>query len=63
VLLVLTHSKLRNRAEMANVSAGWHAHLGVLAANLNGREDGPFWSLLDRVEGEYQKRFSEKPEN
>ncbi len=27
VLLVLTHSKLRDRAEMANVSAGWHAHL------------------------------------
>ena len=56
VLLVLTHRRLRDRAQMLNVSAGWHAHLSVLIDKLNGRQDGPFWSVLDQVEGEYQKR-------
>ena len=58
VMLVLTHRKLRSPAEMANAAAGWHAHLRVLADNLKGREPGPFWSVLDEVEGEYQKRFA-----
>ena len=58
VILVLTHRRLRDKAEMANVASGWHAHLRVLADNLKGAEPGPFWSVLDEVEGEYQKRFA-----
>ena len=58
VILVLTQRRLRDKAEMANVASGWHAHLRVLVDNLNGREQGPFWSVLDEVENEYQKRFS-----
>ena len=58
VILVLTHRRLRDKSEMAKVASGWHAHLRVLADNMNGREQGPFWSVLHEVEDEYQKRFS-----
>src|SRR5260370_32704166 len=34
VILVLTHRRLRDKAEMANVASGWHAHLRVLVDNL-----------------------------
>lgn len=57
VLLVLTHRKLPSKAEMANVSSGWHAHLAVLAALLEGRESGSFWSDVIRLEDEYRKRL------
>ncbi|TWG91351.1 uncharacterized protein YndB with AHSA1/START domain [Mesorhizobium sp. J18] len=57
VLLVLTHRKLPGKAEMANVSSGWHAHLAVLAALLEGREASGFWSSVIRLEDEYKKRF------
>jgi len=59
VLLVLTHRRLRDRAAMANVASGWHAHLRVLVDNLNGTEPGPFWSVREQVEGDYQKRFAD----
>ena len=58
VILVLTHRRLRDKAEMAKVASGWHAHLRVLVDNLKGPGQGPFWSVLDEVENEYQKRFS-----
>src|SRR5260370_22341248 len=50
VILVLTQRRLRDKAEMANVASGWHAHLRVLADNLKVAEPGPFWSVLDEVE-------------
>lgn len=59
VLLVLTHRRLRDRAAMADVAGGWHAHLGVLADRLSGREPHAFWSTVTRVGAEYQQRFAD----
>jgi len=57
VMLALTHRGLRVRNAMLSVGPGWHAHLGVLADNLNGREPGPFWSTFVPLEAEYAKRI------
>ena len=57
VLLVLTHSRLPNRQTMLGVSSGWHAHLAILEAHLEGREPGPFWSEIERLEAEYEQRI------
>ena len=57
VLLVLTHRRLPNRSEMVSVASGWHAHLGVLIDQLSGREPRQFWSRIERLEAEYDKRL------
>ncbi len=57
VHMVLTHRRLRNRSEMISVASGWHAHLSILIDHLNDHEPGPFWSTIDRLEAEYDKRF------
>ncbi|HEX7118181.1 MAG TPA: SRPBCC family protein [Longimicrobiales bacterium] len=57
VLLVLTHRRLRSRGEMAEVAAGWHAHLGILIDRLEGREPRGFWTAHTRAEAEYAQRF------
>ena len=57
VLLVVTHSRLPTRKDMLSVSSGWHAHLGILNALLEGREPGPFWSEIERLGAEYEQRI------
>jgi uncharacterized protein YndB with AHSA1/START domain len=57
VLVVLTHHRLPNRSEMIGVASGWHVHVGILIDQLNGREPKPFWSTLERLEREYDKRL------
>jgi uncharacterized protein YndB with AHSA1/START domain len=57
VLMVLTHRQLRNRQEMIGVSGGWHAHVAILIDLLNGDEPRPFWSMIERLEKEYDKRI------
>ena len=56
VQLVLTHRDLATRESMVGVASGWHAHLGVLAARLEGTELPPFWSTIERLEAEYERR-------
>lgn len=55
VRLVVTHSRLDTRTRI-DVSGGWHVHLAVLAARLEGREPPAFWSLLASVDGIYEQR-------
>lgn len=57
VRLVLTHSGLAGRDAMVDVSGGWHSHLGVLVALLEGRAPGGFWAENARLEQEYQRRI------
>jgi uncharacterized protein YndB with AHSA1/START domain len=57
VRLVLTHSQLKDRAEMVNVSGGWHAHLHVLAEDLAGGPRHAFWPMHAMLDGEYEKRL------
>jgi uncharacterized protein YndB with AHSA1/START domain len=61
VKLVVTQRRLRSRDGMANVAAGWHAHLGILLDRLAGREPRGFWSTHGRLEAEYTKRFAAAP--
>jgi uncharacterized protein YndB with AHSA1/START domain len=57
VLLVITHTRLRDRDEMACVAAGWHTHLGILEDNLQDKTPRPFWSVVERLELEYLQRL------
>jgi uncharacterized protein YndB with AHSA1/START domain len=53
VRLTLTHRHLKDRAEMRDVSIGWHSHLRVLTDRLHDRDPGPFWSQHAQIEALY----------
>ena len=57
VLLTLIHMRVPDRATLLNVSAGWHMHLDILAARVNGKEPAPFWDGWARLKKEYEKRL------
>ena len=56
VLLVVTH---RARGEdipyMADFGAGWHTHLALLIAILEGAPRPPFWPVHTRLRAEYEE--------
>jgi uncharacterized protein YndB with AHSA1/START domain len=53
VKLVLTHRNLSGRDEQCDVGPGWHSHLDVLRARLNGGAPASFWTLFERVNAQY----------
>lgn len=57
VLLTITHRRLPDRETMLMVGAGWHAHLDVLVARVNGEEPAPFWDTWRRLRDEYARRL------
>lgn len=57
VLLQVVHSRLPDRGQMLSVSGGWHTHLGILMARLEGREPEGFWRAQKNLEEEYEKRL------
>lgn len=57
VLLTLTHRKLTAN-DLRNVSPGWHAHLAILGAILNGRQDIDFWALWQERHKHYGEKYS-----
>lgn len=57
VLLRVTHKRLATRGDMVSVSGGWHAHLGILVARLEGRTPDAFWSMIERLDEEYENRI------
>lgn len=59
VHLTITHSRLPNTAEMVNVAGGWHSHVAILQALLEGRERPPFWSRLTALEDAYRTRLAD----
>lgn len=61
VLLVLTHRRLAE-AELQEVAAGWHAHLGILGARIGGDEPWPFWTTWTRLHRAYGERLGSKPD-
>lgn len=58
VLLVLTHRRLTSSHEGLMVSSGWHVHLGVLLAKLNGDAPPAYWTKFDRLEQYYRAQFA-----
>lgn len=59
VLLTLTHSDLRSRADVIEVSGGWHTHLDFLADVLAGAVPAPFWRRYNALDLRYQQQFGE----
>ncbi|MFN4276298.1 MAG: SRPBCC family protein [Ferrovibrio sp.] len=59
VVLVLTHRRLTSNREGLMVSCGWHAHLGVLVAQMNGDPAPAYWSKFDQLQPVYRKHFPE----
>ena len=57
VLLTLVHHRVPDRSILLNVSAGWHAHLDILAARVRGEEPEPFWDGWARLKAEYDRRL------
>jgi len=58
ILLTVIHRRLPDRSTSLNVSAGWHAHLDVLAARLAGRENAePFWDHWVGLKQAYEHRI------
>jgi uncharacterized protein YndB with AHSA1/START domain len=55
VLLAVTHRRIDSRDAMVSIGAGWHAHLGILADRLSGREPDGFWRTHTRLERDYEK--------
>lgn len=56
VLLILVHRKLGNeRAVHTSVGAGWHTHLAILVANLEGTPPPSFWTTHTKLEADYEK--------
>jgi len=57
VLLTVVHRRLPDRDMLLKVSAGWHAHLDILANRLGGSEPEPFWDEWLRLRAEYGERL------
>lgn len=57
VLLTLTHRRLSSRSGVLSVAGGWHTHLDILQARLEGRDPPPFWATHARIEQEYDSRL------
>jgi uncharacterized protein YndB with AHSA1/START domain len=57
VLLTVVHRRLDERGMKLGVSAGWHAHLDMLAARLTGEQPEPFWDRWTRLKAEYDGRI------
>jgi uncharacterized protein YndB with AHSA1/START domain len=57
VLLTVIHRRLPNRGMLLGVSAGWHAHLDMLAIRMTGKKAPPFWDQMVRLRKEYDRRI------
>jgi uncharacterized protein YndB with AHSA1/START domain len=57
VLLTLVHRRIPDRRMLLGVSAGWHAHLDLMAARLAAGEPEPFWDEMTRLRTEYDQRL------
>lgn len=57
VLLIVKHWRLSTRDRKLDVSAGWHAHLGVLLDLLYENQPRVFWPRFESLEQEYSKRI------
>lgn len=59
ILLILTHRKIEDKMDTRiSIASGWHTHLGILDAHLNGRIPEGFWEVHNNMEKEYDRLFS-----
>ncbi len=57
VHLSLTHSHIESREQLVGGSAGWHGHLDILKAVLEGTTPASFWRTHTALEEEYEERI------
>ena len=57
VLLTIVHRRVPDREMLLRVTAGWHMHLDVLVARLEGGTPEPFWDGWRRLQREYEGRL------
>ncbi|TNE34345.1 MAG: SRPBCC family protein [Alphaproteobacteria bacterium] len=57
VLLTVTHYRAPDHSILLGFSTGWHAHLDVLVAVVNGEEPEPFWDHFKALRKEYERRL------
>jgi uncharacterized protein YndB with AHSA1/START domain len=57
VMLTLTHRQLSGDQLTLNVCAGWHAHLALLVARLEGQTPPSLWSTWKRLRQEYEEQL------
>jgi uncharacterized protein YndB with AHSA1/START domain len=57
VVLTLNHRRVSDRSNLLKVSAGWHAHLDILAARLTGKPVADFGTEWRRLHDEYAARL------
>jgi len=63
VLMIVTHRKLPVTAGASiSVLGGWHTHLHILQANLEGRTPPNFWTLDSQMEERYGNRLNPRAE-
>ena len=53
VLLTLVHRRIEDASENLGISAGWHAHLDVMAARLAGQAPPAFWDRFRELREMY----------
>ena len=58
VRFTVTHHRIPDHEMGLNISAGWHAHIDVLAARLAGEAPKPFWDNWAALKAEYAKRLT-----
>ena len=57
VILTITHRRIEDRGVRVMVSAGWHAHLDILAQRLAGDMPRDFWGHWVGLKAEYERRI------
>jgi uncharacterized protein YndB with AHSA1/START domain len=57
VLLRIEHRRLPDRANILGVSAGWHAHLDVLEAEMANSRAPSFWKRWQDLREDYERRL------
>lgn len=58
VMLTVTHHRVPDQSTLLSVSSGWHAHLDILVARLEGSDPEPFWDSIAKLKKEYGQRLS-----
>lgn len=56
-LLTITHARVETRGLMLSIACGWHTHLDILAARVEGRPHTGFWRQIVALEPVYERRI------
>jgi hypothetical protein len=61
VLMILTHrSRGDDLSSLTGFASGWHTHLAILLAQLEGTPQPLFWATHARLKAEYEKQSPTK---